>query len=196
MRFLKNKIARNKLLAGKKTSLSLSSGGSPNFGSEMPQIVSNTKKIASHFPSPLPRKGGKEISPLTYKKVLVTKNVVKNFGRAIASFSCSKLSVPYLDEIQMTIPFDLSSFLAYVSDLRISIQSAPSFRAALLIKDNDTDEVKTNKLVFQKIAEVFIKYFSVNWIFSGKLLYKQEYLKLRNVILRKIRDPNSFISVK
>mgnify|MGYP006976757834 FL=1 len=138
----------------------------------------------------------KELTCQEYKDVLIIKNVVKNYGRAISSFACSRLSIPYLNNIQRELSFNLQSFLTYASNLKNTIQSIPSFRDAILIEENDTVEMKTNKLVFQKIAEIFIKYFSVNWIFSGKLLYKLEYLKLRSIMLKKIKAPNTLTSLK
>lgn len=194
MRFLKNKIAKSKSLLLKRNPAKSSLGmNEPLKG--IPKILNHSKKIftTSHKKS-APHSDG-EVRCKDPKLILVTKNVVKNYGRAIANFACSALSVPYLENIQKIIPFSLNTFLDYAAQVKGVIQSITSFRDAILVKENDSITTKTNKLVLQRIAEIFIKYFSVNWISSSKLFYKLEYLKLRGTILRKIRSPETFLKL-
>jgi hypothetical protein len=53
-----------------------------------------------------------------------------------------------------------------------------------MVNVKDSKETQNQKLVFQRVSEIFIKYFSVNLIFTGRLNYKQEYLKFRYKMLR------------
>jgi len=60
------------------------------------------------------------------------------------------------------------------------------------IDTNDEEEIRNIKCLFKEMAEIFIKYFSVNWIFSGRLQYKKEHLKYRFNLLRRLRNPELF----
>jgi hypothetical protein len=196
MRFLKKKICRSKKLAYLKTGISnllLKRKEQPR--TEVPGISFNTKKILSYSNSKLRNLHEPKITLDKDKEILITKNVVKNYGRAIAAFACSELSLPYLLDIQRIVDYNQSSFMEYASKMKTTIQSIPSFRGSMVVEKNDSKSTAANKLVFQKIAEIFVKYFSVNWIFSSKLLYKLEYLKLRGIILKNIRAPETFYSL-
>jgi hypothetical protein len=60
----------------------------------------------------------------------------------------------------------------------------------------DNEKVKSFKKAFQELTEIFVKYFSVNWILNSKLQYKIEYLKCRYKILRRIKNPHLFAYFK
>lgn len=84
----------------------------------------------------------------------------------------------------------------YASGLKDYIQNIDTFRDVLLITEDDSEKEIHFKKILQRAGEVFIKYFSVNWIFTGKMLYKMEYLKFRGKMLRRIQHPESFTYVK
>jgi len=62
----------------------------------------------------------------------------------------------------------------------------------LLPEKNENPMITKFKRLFQVISEIFIKYFSVNWIFDSKVQYKQAHLKFRFKILRRIQNPELF----
>ena len=196
MRYLKKKIAgKSKYVQSTLLTHSLHQPQEEDLSTPGPKILTKTKKISTNSCG---RKRSRPLNQIvyeTYQQVLVHKNAVKNFGRAIAAFACSKLSEPYLQEIETKISFERKSFLNYAYKMKSSIQSLPSFREALLVREGDSPTTRSHKQVFQKIAEIFVKYFSVNWIFSGKVLYKQEYLKLRGAMLQRIKNQEVFSSL-
>jgi hypothetical protein len=87
---------------------------------------------------------------------------------------------------------NMKDFITHAGKMREYIQNINNFRSAILPLETDTEEVKRHKRIFRKLAEIFMKYFAVNWIFSGKLHYRKVYLKHRGSMLRRIRQPESF----
>jgi len=125
-----------------------------------------------------------------------TKNIVKNYGKAICSFGCSDIAKPYLEPILEKEKVQQKQFQEFISKVKESIDSIQSFRALLLIRDDDTSDVVAFKRVFASIGEIFIKYFSVNWIFSGRITHKDAHLKFRFKMLRRIKHPEFFTYLK
>jgi hypothetical protein len=80
--------------------------------------------------------------------------------------------------------------------MRDFIQNIETFRDSMLRNEYEPKEKEDYKEFFRMAAEIFMKYFSVNWVFTGKMLYKMEYLKIRGALLRRIKNPSSFINLK
>ena len=153
------------------------------------------KEEETTIPQPKTRKRGQgeSITPESYRS---TKNVAKNYGKAIASFASSDLATPYIERITATEPCSPTEFLDFIRRNKEQIQGIDSFRAMLLPKETDDAKEAAFKRVFQRISEVFINFFSVNWICHGKMKDKVVYLKFRFKILRRIRNPELFTYLK
>ena len=130
------------------------------------------------------------------REKLANKNIVKNFGRAIANFASSDLAFPYLEPLLKEKNVNWKDFVHYALSMRDFIQNIETFRDSMLRNEYEGKQKEDYKEFFRKAAEIFVKYFSVNWIFSGKMVYKMEYLKMRGTLLRKIRNPDSFTHLK
>lgn len=126
---------------------------------------------------------------------LRTKNIVKNYGKAIASFSTSDIAVPYLEPLCKEEKVEVSAFVDYVVNRKEFLDNIENLKNSLVKENNDSLEVSFKK-IFRKIAEVFLKYFSVNWIFSGRVIYKLEHLYFRGKMLRRIKMAESFSNLK
>jgi len=87
------------------------------------------------------------------------------------------------------VEFEPQEFREYIKERRDSIKGINEFRSFLIITSKDNPKLVSFKQAFQSLAESFIKYFSVNWVFTSKLEYKMEYLKCRHLILKRVRDP-------
>lgn len=128
------------------------------------------------------------------------KNIAINYGKAIATFAASQIANPYikvlLDEHQDCQGLTIAAFQRFINQRKSKIAGVSSLRSLLLVTDEDTKEVTKCKRMFQAIGEVFIKYFSVNWIMTGKLVHKLVYLKFRTKMLRRIQNPESFTYVR
>jgi len=120
------------------------------------------------------------------------KNIVKNFGRAICAFAVSELAKPYLMEFAEKEGVELKDFVEHVHNMKSKIDGLFHFRSLLLKEKGDEPRVIAYKNLFKEISEIFIKYFSVNWIFHSKVHYKQAHLKFRFKILRRIQKPELF----
>jgi hypothetical protein len=127
-----------------------------------------------------------------------TKNIVKNYGRAISSFILSSLARPYLEDIlsQSHSEIPVGDFIKYISERRDNLDCMERLKRILIISDDDSKEEASYKVIFKQIAEIFIKYFSVNWIFSGRLTYKQAHLDFRFKMLRRLKNPELFTYMK
>lgn len=127
-----------------------------------------------------------------------SKNIVKNFGKAMCSFASSHLAIPYLERINCHSKddVDLEEFQSHIHSKRDLIDSIDSLRSLLLITKNDDEILIGFKKIFQEISVIFIKYFSVNWIFQGKMSHKQAHLRSRFKMLRRIKSPQHFTYFK
>ena len=146
-----------------------------------PKIVSPTKKDAK--PS----------------KVIPGTKVVRNYAKALCSFASSAIAIPYIQKLleqdieAKTIIEDFQNYIAQKKDKTISIVS---LRGLLMITGKDSPIEKLYKEIFMETSVVFIKFFSVNWIFSGKVKYRLEHMKYRHKMLRRVRNPELFTFLK
>jgi len=74
--------------------------------------------------------------------------------------------------------------------------SMESLRKLLIEEEGDTQLDVVTKAVFKEVSIIFMKYFAVNWIFSGKLVHKTAHLKFRFKMLRRIKNPEYFTYLK
>jgi len=125
-----------------------------------------------------------------------SKNIVKNYGKQMASFCCSALAMPYLVPLASVHKVQSSKFMEWIGEAKASIDSITALRNLLLVLPHDESDVKAFKKMFQRLGEIFIKYFSVNWIFSGKMADRMAHLKFRFKMLRRIKNPELFTYLK
>ncbi len=124
------------------------------------------------------------------------KNIVKNFARAMVIFGISKLALPYISWKLNELKLDLKEFQQYLFQRKENMDGISSLRALLLVDSSDCPQTAAIKIAFQYTAEIFIKYFSVNWIYNSKLGDKLVHVKARYKILRRIRKPEYFTYFK
>lgn len=126
-----------------------------------------------------------------------TKNMSINYGKTISSFSTSQLAIPYLEPYLKSCEVVLHDFVSFVNQAKGNIGGISSLRSLLVIDEkSDAKQIVIFKRIFKMIAEVFIKYFSVNWITHGRLTHKLVYLKFRAKMLRRIQNPELFTYVR
>jgi len=187
MRFLKNKIALAKTLQvsnrAKIVKPNLETKNcSPSKGSS-DQLA---RKKRHRVP-------GQSLIPQSSRAV---KNIAKNYGRKICAFAISSLALPYLQNFVEKEEVQLSGFINYIHQIKGDINGLFHFRSILLENKNDSIPLKAYKRIFKAISEVFIKYFSVNWIFHSKVFHKDAHLKFRYKMLRRIQRPELFTYMK
>ncbi len=125
-----------------------------------------------------------------------SKNIVKNYGRAICSFILSDVGIPYLRPMIVRERVRLEELRTFISNEKEGIDGISSFRRLLLPNESDEEKVLAYKIILKEMSVIFIKDFSVNWIFSGRLRDKQAHLKVRYKMLRRVLDPNHFTYLK
>ncbi len=134
---------------------------------------------------------GKELKGATSAK-----NIIKNYGRALQNFATSHMVVPYLLPKIESEQVSLKDFRKFFYSKKKQVRSIAGLRSLLLITPGDDRQTAAFKKIFREISIIFIKFFSVNWIFSGKLLNKIAHLKCRYKMLRRIKNPETFTYLK
>ena len=194
MRFLKTKIllakeaSEKKLLLSKPTtSLLLSS----------PEVSTLDNSQAS-TPSLSPKSHARKRAPKqkSTSQSCDTKNITINYSKAIISFATSYLASPYLKPLLDKENLQVSEFNDFILGAKQNIGGISSFKRLLLAHPDDTQRETLFKKIFTFISEVFIKYFSVNWIMHGKVTHKITYLKYRFKMLRRIQNPEDFTYIR
>ena len=192
MRFLKLKIARAALYRN----------------DSHPALISQPSK-AQPVKAPLPKQQKSPVmkpqepkvsSPVDKKSAQYKRskgnNIMKNYCQAMISFSLSPLSDFYLAREPESKILSLERFRQILSAQKTKINCIKSLREALLIEPQDCAEVQSFKRLFQVTCKIFIKFFSVNWIYNGKLTERIKYLEYRGKILRRIEHPEHFTFLK
>lgn len=126
-----------------------------------------------------------------------TKNVVKNYGKAMAAFALTELALPKLKNSLAVYGATYEEFKSYIINKKESIDSISSLREAIVGNpEYDTPLDMKLKAVFRDICEVFIQDFALNWIFSCRSQYKSALISYRFKLLRRVRDPVAFTYLK
>ncbi len=191
MRFLKSKIVRSaeskRLQSRKEDEVS-----SP----EKLPLKTLTEGVFSLLKHP-PRKDSKsscksEFSP----RKSSSENIIKNYGRAMTNFALSSLALPYLKTILPKSGSNLSAFLSFIKKKKKSANCIKKIREMLPSRVNQDGPNIAEKMVFQELCVIFLKFFSVNWLFNSKIDNKGAHLGYRFKILRRVRDPDHFTYLK
>ncbi len=183
MRFLKKKIA---------LAMSFHADQAQAPTPTTTKIPETTKKISDNEKR---KNKASKLKPVS-ESYRATKNVVKNYGRAISAFALSNLALPYLEKILENEDLTIHQFTQYIKQIRGSIDGLTHFRSTILIDQNDSPHIVAIKRAFIAISEIFIKYFSVNWIFNSRIFHKEAHLKFRFKMLRRIQRPEFFTYLK
>ena len=128
-----------------------------------------------------------------------SKNIVKNYGKALCAFASSRIAVPYILEIMAKNSYDCIDIPQFMETMKLkkeTTNSMESLRKLLIAEEGEKKVEQTQKKLFKELSVVFIKYFSVNWIYNGKLLHKRAHLKFRFKMLRRIQNPEFFTYLK
>jgi hypothetical protein len=125
-----------------------------------------------------------------------SKNIVKNYGRAMSSFAYSEISQPYLEPLAQEENVTVSGFHEWIQNNKENIDGIERLRWLLIVTPKDTMVIAAYKRIFQRLCVIFLKFFSVNWIYSGKLTHKQVHLNYRFKMLRRVKNPEMFTYLK
>lgn len=129
-----------------------------------------TKKITASKPAKLNRK------------------IVKNFGKAIASFACSEKALRIIDK---SLKYSTrKKFLSFVYEHKECIEGNRRFRQLLTIYDSDTAEAQENKAFFRKISMIFMRTYVHQWIWNSKIQNKDLHAQLVSEMKRRIQNPS------
>ena len=126
------------------------------------------------------------------KPMKPSNNIMKNYSRALVNFALSGPARPYLDRIIERENITHFDFEWFVSSGRKKVNCIKSLRGKLLITAEDSERIAGCKRAFRDICEVFLKTFSVNWIFNSKISDRKTHLMYRFKILRRVRNPENF----
>lgn len=156
----------------------------------------NEKRSTRNKNKPIQKRNRIPGHTYTKAETLKTKNIMKNYARAICAFAVDQIAYPYLEQILAEFKIKQDEFKTYMKELKDQICSIKAFRDSLLPSYSDGENERSKKKAFQKIGEIFMKYFSVNWVFTSRIGNKMEHLKYRFKILRRIQNPHNFVYLK
>jgi len=128
-----------------------------------------------------------------------SKNIVKNYGKQLCSFSSSQIAIPYIENIiekNLYNHVKVPAFQEYIKNKKEGINSIDSLRKLLVPEQEDSDELRAFKMIFKQVSIIFLKYFSVNWIYGGKLTHKNSHLQFRFKMLRRVQNAEHFTYLK
>ena len=194
MRFLKNKIAQAQALRAPNNNIEPKS--KQNFQGHKSDLTVIPQTPIIKKETTKSKKVAAATSPLTPEASRETKNIVKNYGKAICKFIASRVAWDYLDPLLLQEQIQFKDFMAFVNNSKKSIDGLYHFRSILLESEDDDRNIAAYKRVFKAMGEVFIKYFSVNWVFHSKIQYREAHLKFRYKMLRRIKSPELFTYLK
>lgn len=155
-----------------------------------------TRDTQSEFNSYINKKPRKKPSKPTIGSRQGSKNIVKNYGRAMSSFAYSEISLPYLEPMAEEEDVTVAGFHEWIQNNKENIDGIERLRWLLIATQKDTNATKAYKKIFQTLCIIFLKFFSVNWIYGGKLTHKQVHLNYRFKMLRRVRSPETFTYLK
>ena len=169
-------------------------------------IFSNTKILLSVLESlttPLSHEKQVSRSPVKKSRRIPTsldtprgrtssKNIMKNYSRALVNFASSSVAKSYLFPVVKRHDISLQELQNYFAKRKEQIHCINRLRELLLVKSEDTRQMAAIKTVFREISIVFLKFFSVNWVFSSKVCDKISHLNFRQKILRRVQNPVYF----
>jgi len=123
-------------------------------------------------------------------------NIIKNYGRAMANFALSSIAAPYLQTILPNSGSTPTAFQRFIKRKKKSVNCIKKLRDLLPTEANREAPNYAEKKAFQALCIVFLKFFSVNWLFNSKIDNKPTHLAYRFKIMRRVKDPNRFTYLK
>ena len=154
------------------------------------------KKGARQIVSSESKKPRKKPSKPTIGSRQGSKNIVKNYGRAMSSFAYSEISHPYLEPFAQEEGVTVEGFHEWIQNNKENIDGIERLRWLIIVTQKDSETIASFKRIFQQLCIIFLKFFCVNWIYGGKLTHKQVHLNYRFKMLRRVRNPEMFTYLK
>jgi len=200
MRFLKNKVAKAMELAQirlrKQIKEEALEASSASFAKVDQAIAMKTEENTSVTTGPCtPKRVPKSPeTPVKRKRESnINKNIVKNYARAMVNFALSRVATPYLQELFQKEEYaDLKGFLIFIEAKKEEVTSIRRLRDMLVVSEQDGELVAGYKRVFKAIGIIFIRDFTVNWVYNSKIADKLTHLKYRFKMLRRVQNPEFF----
>jgi len=162
-------------------------------------LVKIENEILNSVPKRMPTRQTTNHKPSASKKVMSpertpSRNIIKNYSRALTTFALSSMALSYLETIiaKEGSLLTLKDFLDFVKENKKRVNCIKNLREMLLVSPYDNKKIACMKKVFTRICEIFLKFFSVNWIYNSKISDKMMHMKYRFKMLRRVRNPEYF----
>jgi len=190
MRFLKTKIRLSQEASMKKELVLPGSESSSHMADPRDEHFSSN--VCIDIPNHKPKTKKRSSKANSASSKYPTKNIIINYGNAIASFALSKLATPYLQSYIDNKQIVLQDFLDFVTEAKTKITGLEGFRSILLFKDEDPEKTLLHKKILRTLGETFLQHFCIDWINQGKVSNKKVHLKYRAEIIKRIQNPENF----
>ncbi len=129
----------------------------------------------------------------------VNKNIVKNYARAMVNFALSGIATAMVENLlakEKPLNVNLRGFKKFMEEQKEEVTSIRRLRELLLPCDKDSSTLAAYKRVFKAIGMLFIRDFSVNWIYSSKVGDKLTHVKYRFKMMRRVQNPEFFTYIE
>ena len=166
-----------------------------------PAICSIQISTQSKPPASKPKKASNVASRLQEKSsnLIPGTKIIRNYAKALCAFAHSDMATPYLKGImEKNFPEkdELRSFQKHIKLKKRKAGSIDSLKELLIVNSTDTEREVIHKKLFMDVSVIFLKFFAVNWLFSGSVKHRLEHLKYRHKMLRRIQHPDLFTFLK
>jgi len=178
MRFLKNKIARALQFVQSRQAPVPDCGTFDSLETPTEMDISVPNSPLEDVEKSLRRK----------RRVSSGNNIMKNYARAFVNFGLSSLALPHISNGDISP----EKFQQILKSKRKNANCIKGLRGLLLQERRDSRDMRAFKIIFQKLCEIFMKYYCVNWIFHSRVDDKMKHLSYRGKILRRVKDPEHF----
>ena len=127
------------------------------------------------------------------------KNIVKNYARAMVNFALSNVATATIEDLikQENNPgINLRTFRKFMDEQKEEVTSIRRLRELLLPCDQDEEVFAGFKRIFKEIGMIFIRDFSLNWIYNSKVGDKLTHVKYRFKMMRRVQNPEYFTYIE
>mmetsp|Transcript_10291 Transcript_10291/g.8851 ORF Transcript_10291/g.8851 Transcript_10291/m.8851 type:complete len:138 (+) Transcript_10291:169-582(+) len=120
----------------------------------------------------------KKVGESVYRRMM--KNIIKNYAQAACSFVMNPLFEENVREECLKAGIDFKEFIKYITKEKKLLFGMERFKNMLLPMGNESAKMKGFKKAFRELSIYFVKYYSVKWIYDGKMKWRQVHLKMRH----------------
>ena len=152
--------------------------------------LNRSTSISSSISTPTSKSSSSSFQKQNQIEGNLTRKIVKNFGKAIAAFSCSANAKPLLMQYVHGDLKKYSKFLQFIYEIKDTIEGNRRLKLLLQHQDEDNSQTKQNKDIFRHAAEIFMRGHVYKWLWNSHVENKALHSKLIGQVRIRIENPD------